>query len=127
MARPRELPQRARIVIIGGGVGGTSIAYHLAGLGQRDAAAQLSDQAGGVKCRPAGQLVAVEQHDVALPQRGQVVGDRRTADTPADDHNPCPLRKLAGPRHWCLLGSVGKGGARHDTSQGAKWPGTCTF
>ena len=36
MARPRELPQRARIVIIGGGVGGTSIAYHLAALGERD-------------------------------------------------------------------------------------------
>jgi glycine cleavage system aminomethyltransferase T/glycine/D-amino acid oxidase-like deaminating enzyme len=34
--RPRELPDRARIVIIGGGVGGTSIAYHLAQLGERD-------------------------------------------------------------------------------------------
>ena len=36
MPRPRELPARARIVIIGGGVGGTSIAYHLAGLGESD-------------------------------------------------------------------------------------------
>src|SRR6266487_6927165 len=36
MARPRELPSRARVVIIGGGVGGTSIAYHLAELGERD-------------------------------------------------------------------------------------------
>ncbi len=36
MARPRELPDRARVVIIGGGVGGTSIAYHLAQLGERD-------------------------------------------------------------------------------------------
>ncbi len=36
MARPRDLPQRARIVIIGGGVGGASIAYHLAALGERD-------------------------------------------------------------------------------------------
>jgi glycine cleavage system aminomethyltransferase T/glycine/D-amino acid oxidase-like deaminating enzyme len=34
--RPRELPERARIVIIGGGVGGASIAYHLAQLGERD-------------------------------------------------------------------------------------------
>ncbi len=34
--RPRELPDRARVVIIGGGVGGTSIAYHLAELGERD-------------------------------------------------------------------------------------------
>jgi 4-methylaminobutanoate oxidase (formaldehyde-forming) len=36
VARPRELPARARVVIIGGGVGGTSIAYHLAELGERD-------------------------------------------------------------------------------------------
>jgi 4-methylaminobutanoate oxidase (formaldehyde-forming) len=36
MPRPRELPDRARIVIVGGGVGGTSIAYHLAQLGERD-------------------------------------------------------------------------------------------
>jgi glycine cleavage system aminomethyltransferase T/glycine/D-amino acid oxidase-like deaminating enzyme len=36
MPRPRELPDRAKIVIIGGGVGGTSIAYHLAQSGERD-------------------------------------------------------------------------------------------
>src|SRR5579884_1644984 len=36
MPRPRELPARARVVIIGGGVGGTSIAYHLTQLGERD-------------------------------------------------------------------------------------------
>ena len=36
MPRPRELPDRARIVIIGGGVGGTAIAYYLAQLGERD-------------------------------------------------------------------------------------------
>src|SRR5882757_7572720 len=36
MVRPRELPRRARIVIIGGGVGGASIAHHLAALGERD-------------------------------------------------------------------------------------------
>ncbi len=36
MVRPRELPDRARVVIIGGGVGGTSIAHHLAKLGERD-------------------------------------------------------------------------------------------
>ncbi len=36
MPLPRELPSRARVVIIGGGVGGASIAYHLAQLGERD-------------------------------------------------------------------------------------------
>ncbi len=36
MPRPRELPARARVVVVGGGVGGASIAYHLAALGERD-------------------------------------------------------------------------------------------
>jgi glycine cleavage system aminomethyltransferase T/glycine/D-amino acid oxidase-like deaminating enzyme len=36
VALARELPDRARCVIIGGGVGGTSIAYHLAELGWDD-------------------------------------------------------------------------------------------
>ena len=36
MVRPRELPSRARVVIVGGGVGGAAIAYHLAMLGERD-------------------------------------------------------------------------------------------
>ena len=36
MAIDRELPAAARCVIIGGGVGGTSIAYHLAEAGWRD-------------------------------------------------------------------------------------------
>ncbi len=36
MALRAELPDRARCVIVGGGVGGASIAYHLAKLGYRD-------------------------------------------------------------------------------------------
>ena len=36
MAGRRDLPDTARCVIVGGGVGGTSIAYHLAELGWRD-------------------------------------------------------------------------------------------
>ena len=31
-----KLPQRVKVIIIGGGVGGTSVAYHLAELGERD-------------------------------------------------------------------------------------------
>jgi heterotetrameric sarcosine oxidase gamma subunit len=31
-----DLPSRARVVVVGGGVGGTSVAYHLAALGERD-------------------------------------------------------------------------------------------
>ena len=33
---PREVPDAARIVVIGGGVGGMSVAYHLSELGERD-------------------------------------------------------------------------------------------
>jgi 4-methylaminobutanoate oxidase (formaldehyde-forming) len=36
MARDHDLPSAARIVIIGGGVGGASVAYHLTELGERD-------------------------------------------------------------------------------------------
>ncbi len=36
MVTPRELPERARVLIIGGGVGGASIAYQLARHGERD-------------------------------------------------------------------------------------------
>src|SRR3954447_310461 len=36
MPRPREIPDSARVVVIGGGVGGASIAYHLAQLGETD-------------------------------------------------------------------------------------------
>ena len=36
MAADLQLPDAVRIVIIGGGVGGASVAYHLSELGERD-------------------------------------------------------------------------------------------
>ena len=36
MSSSRKIPSRARVVVIGGGVGGTSVAYHLAKYGERD-------------------------------------------------------------------------------------------
>ncbi|MDT4962304.1 MAG: hypothetical protein QOF87_1951, partial [Pseudonocardiales bacterium] len=36
MATDRDIPSSARIVVIGGGVGGASVAYHLAELGESD-------------------------------------------------------------------------------------------
>jgi glycine cleavage system aminomethyltransferase T/glycine/D-amino acid oxidase-like deaminating enzyme len=36
VAEPAALPDRARVVIVGGGVGGTAVAYHLAHLGWTD-------------------------------------------------------------------------------------------
>src|SRR6266849_4077279 len=36
MTAPKPVPDSARIVVIGGGVGGASVAYHLTELGERD-------------------------------------------------------------------------------------------
>src|SRR6476469_7108920 len=44
MNRRAELPDTARCVIVGGGVGGVSIAYHLAGLGYEDVVLVDRDQ-----------------------------------------------------------------------------------
>ena len=63
--------------------------------GQGRVGAQLPDQTGGVEGRPAGELVAVDQHDIGLAELGQVVGDAGAADASADDDDPGPIGKLA--------------------------------
>ena len=84
MPRPRELPDRARVVIIGGGVGGTSIAYHLAELGERDVAA----------ARPRR---ADERLDVPLRGARRPAARQRLADADDDVQRralPAPARRV---------------------------------
>ena len=45
------------------------------------------------KVEPRGQLVALEQDDVAPAELGQVVGERGAADAAADDDDPGPRRQ----------------------------------
>ena len=47
--------------------------------------AQLRDQAGGVPCRAAGQLLALQQHDVGPAELGEMIGDGAARDAAADD------------------------------------------
>ena len=84
MAALRELPGSARCVIIGGGVGGTSIAYHLAELGWQDVVLVERNQlTSGSTFHSAGRVgVPDEDDDVlgrALPEarRGLRLGGMR--------------------------------------------------
>ncbi|HTQ67387.1 MAG TPA: FAD-dependent oxidoreductase [Solirubrobacteraceae bacterium] len=66
--RPRNLPERARVVIIGGGVGGASIAYHLAELGEREVVLlERSELTSGSTFHSAG-LVGQLRSSVSLTQ-----------------------------------------------------------
>ena len=56
-------------------------------LGQVARCAQLTDEPGGVPGRAAGQAPALQQHDVADAQLGQVIGDRAAGNSAADDHD----------------------------------------
>jgi 4-methylaminobutanoate oxidase (formaldehyde-forming) len=54
-----DLPDRARVVIVGGGVIGTSVAYHLAGLGWTDVVLLERDQlTSGTTWHAAGLVVS---------------------------------------------------------------------
>ena len=93
---------------------------------QRDAAAQLADQPGGVKRRAAGELVAVQHDDIALAALGEVVGDRGAPDPTADDDHAGAGGEVAGPNHLEPRPGSGVGGRRsHSARPGPRdaWPG----
>ncbi len=89
------LPQRAKIVIIGGGVGGTSVAYHLAELGEKDVILlERSDLTSGSTFHSAG-LVGQLRADPTL--------------TKMNMHSVDLYRKLEGtqtPPGWKESGSI---------------------
>ncbi len=62
------------------------------GLGGRHGP-ERDHQSGGVPRGAGGELVALEEHDVAPAQAGEVVGDAGPDDAAADDDHPGPVRQ----------------------------------
>ena len=79
----RALPSRARVVVVGGGVGGTSVAYHLALAGERDVVLVDRDELFASVCR-----IAVEHGRFRFAWIGLI-----------DENNPRlkPVARLTGP------------------------------
>jgi len=70
-----ELPTAARIVVIGGGVGGASVAYHLAELGERDVVLlERADLTSGSTFHSAG-LVGILRADPTLTRMNRYSAD----------------------------------------------------
>jgi 4-methylaminobutanoate oxidase (formaldehyde-forming) len=66
MAEPAALPSSARVIVVGGGVGGASVAYHLAEAGERDVLLlERADLTSGSTFHSAG-LVGVLRADPTL-------------------------------------------------------------
>jgi hypothetical protein len=62
--------------------------------------AQLSDEAGRVPRRTAGEAALLEQQDVGPAEPGQVVGGAGADHAAAHDHDPSPRRQTLVTRHW---------------------------
>ncbi len=93
-----KTPSRARIVIIGGGVGGTSVAYHLAQLGERDVVLlERSDLTSGSTFHSAG-LVGQLRADPTLTKMNmhsvELYRELEKSDTPPS-WKECGSIKLA--------------------------------
>jgi len=87
VAADRALPDRAKIVIIGGGVGGASVAYHLAGLGERDVVVLDRDElTSGSTFHSAG-LVGQLRSDPTLTKMNQYSA-QLYAELQAGEHPP---------------------------------------
>ncbi len=89
-----DLPTRARVVIVGGGVIGCSVAYHLCKLGWSDIVLlerKHLDQRHHLACRGSRRPAAPEhQHDAARPLHGRAVSRSRGRDRPS--HGLSPMR-----------------------------------
>jgi len=87
VAADRAFPDRAKIVIIGGGVGGASVAYHLAGLGERDMVVLDRDElTSGSTFHSAG-LVGQLRSDPTLTRMNQYSA-QLYAELQAGEHPP---------------------------------------
>ena len=97
-----QLPARAKIVIIGGGVGGTSVAYHLSKLGETDVILlDRSDLTSGSTFHSAGlvgqlradpTLTKMNMHSVSLYRELELT------DTPPSWKECCLLYTSPSPR-----------------------------
>ena len=87
MSDPAALPSSARVVVIGGGVGGASVAYHLAQAGERDVVLlERADLTSGSTFHSAG-LVGVLRADPTLT-RMNMHSAALYAELQGGDHPP---------------------------------------